>query len=344
MEKQKWLMPMYYKNFKCKCEKCRHTCCHGWKIPISQDEYFRLIGMECSNELHDRIEVAFENPKSPDENCYKYISFNWLGECPIQKDGLCMIHNQCGEDNLPKICKLYPRSLKQINSDYLACCSSSCEAVIEMLFDADQLTMVEDYLDENPHIKYELEEDAIQEIFKFNDILKDRSKTLVQSLIDICKVIDKVSFEKDYNNDKDNLINALDLLNRFSNSDSFMDDINNDIRNRYINNLNQYEIDKKEFEKKYPNWMHFFENVINNSLLYECFPFVDKRFDKTKAYKGLCATYGLLRLISIGYTSIHNSKDDLIDCVAELFHLIDHTAFYYNVNILCENTAAFLKL
>ena len=79
-------------------------------------------------------------------------------------------------------------------------------------------------------------------------------------------------------------------------------------------------------------------------MMYGNFPFVDNRFSKIDAYKGLCASYGLLRLVCIGYTAVHSSKEDLIDCIGALFHLIDHTSFYYNIHILCNNPAVLLKL
>lgn len=344
MNTNKWIMPSYYKDFKCKCDKCRHTCCSLWKIPVSQDEYFKLIGMDCSKELQDKLDIAFEDPKTKDEKTYKYISFNWLGNCPMQKDGLCLLHKEKGEDKLPRICRLFPRSLKKINNQLIASCSSSCEAVVEMLIQQDSLQVTEDYLNEEPQIVKTLDEDVINELNEFTIILKDRSTTLVQSIKAICLIINKEEFINDYNLDINPVNETLNLLNRFSNSDNFLSDINKEIRDRYIDNLYQYEIDKEIFEKKYPKWMYYFENIINNSLMYECFPFVDDRFDKTKAYKGLCACYGLLRLVTIGYTSIHNDDEALVDSISELFHLIDHTAFYYNVNVICNSAALLLKL
>lgn len=344
MEKEKWLMPMYYKDFKCKCEKCRHTCCHSWKIPVSQDEYFKLIGMECSEELHNKIEVAFEDPKIPSPNCYKYISFNWLGECKLNEGGLCMLHAKAGEDKLPKICRLYPRSLKKVNGQLIASCSSSCEAVVEMLYKANSLDMVEDYLDEEPQLEYNIAIKEYKELETFSELLKDRSTSLVRSIIDMCLIVNEKEFKEGYNADINPITSTLNIMERFIESDEFFSSIYNELNERYKDNYFQYEIDKELFEKTYTNWNHFFENVINNSLLYENFPFVDSRFDKTKAYKGLCASYGLLRFVSIGYTSIHKGEEALIDVVAELFHLIDHTAFYYNINVICDDAAILLKL
>lgn len=157
-------------------------------------------------------------------------------------------------------------------------------------------------------------------------------------------LVNSKQFRKDY----DSVVNPLDecfkILDKLADPNNFLGDIYKQVKHRYQNNYYLYETDKEVFENTYPRWMNFFENVINNSLLYENFPFVDKRFDQTKAYKGLCATYGLLRFISIGYTAINNDKDSLIDAVSSLFHLIDHTAFYYNVHILADCAAVLLKL
>lgn len=339
-----WLTPIYFKDFKCKADKCRHTCCNGWKIPISLDEYNRLVGMDCSKDLHDKLEVAFEDPKDKSPEKYKYISYNWLGECPLQENGLCMIHAKLGEEKLPNICRLYPRSYKTINDSYVAVCSSSCEGVVERLYELDQLTFTEIKMDIKPQIEYSLDVDAIEEIKKYNKLLADRNTTLLDSLIEICTQINESDFIKDYNNSINPLPLALKVLQRFTNSNRYLNNIIECIDERYKDNADLYLKDTIDFENRFPNWMHFFENVLNNSMLYNNFPFVDNRFDISFAYKGLCVSYGLLRFVSIGYTANHNSKEDLIDCVSELFHLIDHSAFYYNVKVACDNPAIFLKL
>lgn len=344
MENKLWLMPMYYIDFKCKCEKCRHTCCSSWKIAVSQDEYFKLIGMDCSKELHHRIESSFSDVEFPTPEKYKYISFNWLGDCPLQKDGLCMLHAEIGESKLPTVCRLFPRSLKEINGQLVASCSSSCERVVEMLYEADEFKIIEDSLDAVAQIKVTVDEDINKELQEINRELMNHNNSLATNIENICRTVNKEEFEKEYNLDINPFLEALNILSRFASSDRLLSDIYFEINERYKDNLNQFEIDKQTFESRFPNWMHFFENVLNNSLIYENFPFVDNRFDKTNAFKGLCASYGLLRLISIGYTSTHDTKEDLIDAVSELFHLIDHTSFYYNVNVICNSAAVLLKI
>ena len=343
MNHQRWFAPEYYLDFSCKANKCRHTCCGGWRIPVSKNEYNRLITMECSEELNKCIQNAFILPETTDDNCYRYISFNWLGQCRILHDGLCMLHKEKGEEYLPKICRLYPRSLKNINGVNVASCSSSCEKIIEMLYEKECLGISEISLDNKAEINYQVSTQDVEQIGLFQQIIKDRTTTLVQSLESICMIINEKEFVKDYHSDSDPLDISLNLLNKISVSNPILEQIAADISERY-KDRSVFEKDRIVFENKYPDWMNFFERVINNSMIYECFPFVDTRADKTKVYKGLCCCYGLLRLVSIGATYSSDNKDNLVDAISALFHVIDHTPFYYNVSILSDNAALMLKI
>ena len=343
MNNDRWLVPSYYPNFQCKADKCRHSCCSSWHIPITRQEYYRLITMECSDELNRRIQYAFIVPETVSDECYRYISFNWLGECPIQEKGLCYLHREKGEDYLPRVCRLYPRSLKKINDQKVASCSSSCEKVVEMLYEMDSLEMIEIEMAETPQLLYSLNEEDIKQIISFQDIIRDETTSLAQSIADICKIINKEEFEKDYASDFDPLKEALRLLNKYSFSNEVLHELLDFINERYEDE-SLYEKDRENFEEFFPGWMTFFERLINNSMIYECFPFFDKRADKTSTYKGLCICYGLLRVVCVAQIAASKEKDKLIDAVVSLFHLIDHTAFYYNAALLCENAAALLKL
>ncbi len=341
---KQWLMPAYCRDFRCKADKCRNTCCSSWRIPVTKSEYQRLITMDCSKELDRRIQNAFIIPETVTDSCYRYVSFNWLGECPIQDRGLCYLHREKGEDYLPKICRLYPRSYKQINNTLVMNCSSSCERVVEMLYEEDGLNIIEQSLDKEPELRYTIREEDVKQLHLFQRIIQDRSTTLSQSIADICRIINEEEFRRDYENTEDPLKEALRLLERFLQNTTRLSQIAETVIQRYGNDPGLYDTDREAFEKSFPDWMPFFERVINNSMIYENFPFVDKRSDRTDSYKGLCICYGLMRIICIGHTAVHPSKEDLIDAVSALFHLIDHTAFYYNASVIAGNAAILLKL
>lgn len=344
MKNENWLSPAYYKDFCCKADKCRHSCCSNWRIPVSKEEYLKLITVECSEDLSRRIQNTIVMPETVTDSCYRYISFNWLGECPLNNDGLCSLHREKGEGYLPEICRLYPRSLKQINDVRIASCSSSCERVVEMLRENDALNIGEIKINEEPKLFYEVDEEDIRKMMVFDDLLKKDDETLSDKIAMICKIINKEEFEKDYFSNEDPLNSAIRLLSRFSSSNEVLDKIIEQISERYKEDNSLFEKDRTQFEKNFPDWMDFFERVINNSMIYECFPFVDKRADQTKVYKGLCATYGLLRLVCIANNAEEESEEKLVDAVSALFHLIDHTPFYYNISCIIDNTAILLKL
>lgn len=344
MENYTYLAPEYYKDFLCKADKCRHTCCSNWRIPISHEEYNKLITMECSDDLNRRIQSTFIMPEYVSEEHYRYISFNWLGCCPIQEKNLCSLYLEKGEDYLPLVCRLFPRSLKNINGVNVACCSTSCERVVEMLYECDNLNIQETVIKEKPQLTYSVAEEDIEQIKLFNSIIKDRSAALAQSLSDICIIINKEEFEKDFSSDEDAVATGIQLLERLGKENDRLSELVSSMKERYLNNNEQFYKDRDTFESVCPEWMNFFERLINNSMIYECFPFVDKRADRTRVYKGLCFCYGLLRLICIYTGSNSTSKEDLIDAVSLLFHLIDHTSFYYNVSVLSENAAVMLKI
>ena len=55
---EKFLVPDYYKKFVCKGPTCRHSCCEGYRINITMDEYYRLKGLECSEHLRSKLDAA----------------------------------------------------------------------------------------------------------------------------------------------------------------------------------------------------------------------------------------------------------------------------------------------
>ncbi len=342
--KKIWYYPQYFPNFHCKASACRHTCCSSWKIPVSRSEYETLIRMECSDELYNRVQRAFEVPPFISEEVYRYICFNWLGECPIQDQGLCSIHREKGEDFLPKICRLYPRSLKQINEYRLASCSCSCEAVVEILLNPGTTAISSGELEGEAELHYEVDQQDIDQITQFQKILKDDSISIADSLRMICTLVNREAFLADWGADDDPLEQTLRILDRLAGSNNRLEEAVLPIVERYRSDPELYNLDRKQFEEDFPQWEGFFNRVMNNSMLYDCFPFVDKRFDKTLSYKGLCACYGLLRVTCIGNHHFRPDKEGLIDVVSALFHLIDHTSFYYNVNALADNAAIMLKL
>lgn len=133
-----FFVPDYYPAFSCKCSACRATCCKGWNISITMQEYFHLLGMNCSPALRRRLDTAFHPADHPEPHRYAVITPNWRGECPLlDEDGLCTLQKECGEDAMSGVCRYYPRTPKS-RFGYTCTLTGSCEGVLELLYDRQE--------------------------------------------------------------------------------------------------------------------------------------------------------------------------------------------------------------
>ena len=82
MTKELFLVPSYYKDFKCKGGDCRTCCCEGWAVTVSLKEYFELLGLECSPALRYRMDGALHVLKDADESRNAQLLPTYTGDCP----------------------------------------------------------------------------------------------------------------------------------------------------------------------------------------------------------------------------------------------------------------------
>lgn len=99
----KTIIPNYYDNFKCIADKCRHNCCIGWEIDIDEDalEMYESFKGKFSKHLKDGIDY---------NDNYACFKLDGKGRCAfLNKDNLCDIILNLGEDHLCQICADHPR-------------------------------------------------------------------------------------------------------------------------------------------------------------------------------------------------------------------------------------------
>jgi hypothetical protein len=139
MEKitEKFTVPGYYKDFRCKGGACRHTCCGGLAVNITQEEYFRLVGMECSPALRSDLDLALKPLNNPDPYRYACILPNFYGQCRLlDEKGLCRLQKECGYDVLTSVCKYFPRSPRMRDGAQCAT-ANACEETLELLYESE---------------------------------------------------------------------------------------------------------------------------------------------------------------------------------------------------------------
>lgn len=326
-------VPDYYKDFSCKCGECRHTCCIGWRVTVSQDEYFRLLGMDCSQDVRNRIDCALVIANNPSAERFAEIKHNYLGRCILLRDdGLCAIQKECSEDALPDICRIYPRNIVHCAMGEGAC-ANSCEKVIELLIAKKESIKAEEA--DSPYaVVIDVPEDERVIQRKTFELLCNRNLTLEQRLIELGKALGIEPNEKhEYNEEEifEFLLNLVYDIEKYSPtfkeySIIATEDMHNssiDIDAKYIKE--RYEKAKQTFVKNYPDYDIRFENIMNNHLFYERFPYSDKKESLLCKYATICGIFMLLKFITVLYTENRPADEDFVDCVAGLFRCFEHS-------------------
>lgn len=121
------IFPKFYKNFLCKADKCKHSCCKGWEIDIDEETAGKYLAMtgELGAEIRQNI------GKNEDSYFFKLTEDE---RCPfLQKNGLCKIILNIGEENICEICTMHPRFFTMIDDVELCGVGLSCEKTCELL-------------------------------------------------------------------------------------------------------------------------------------------------------------------------------------------------------------------
>ena len=124
----KVFFPLYYKEFKCIAEKCRHSCCVGWEIGVDDATITKYISLE--GELGEEI-----RSKITDESTVGLCSD---GKCPfLDSMGLCRIISSLGEEYTSHICREHPRFYHRIGDRVEGGIGLSCEEAARIIMSSD---------------------------------------------------------------------------------------------------------------------------------------------------------------------------------------------------------------
>lgn len=358
----KFLVPDYYPEFRCKGGECRCTCCSGWGISVSQQEYFRLLGMDCPPELRRRLDCAFHAPRDPSPERYMLLTPQWDGDCPLRaQDGLCALQCACGEEALPAVCRYYPRGV-HTEFAYECSCTNSCEKVLEMLFDREEpLTTIA------CELRFAFDPPKGRALRKprgyYNAIRKMCSDILHNRKI---PVWDRVWLVRDALLEVEPLLDGaqgdmLEVLTRRSLCAEPAELPQGDagaalkcvrelcgVLAESSTSLGEYseraaealtdaaalERVQAHFAALFPHWQRDFENMLLNHLFYECFPFSDAQENLRNEGLALCATYALVRYLTVGCVANREEREAYVDAAAAAFRLIEHSRFDHNAAVI----------
>ncbi len=145
------LIPNFYQSFHCLMGACQDNCCDdGWKIKFNKKDYLCIKrAAEKDSELHNLAFQGMRRLKEQANNTmYAEFCLTDEGRCAFHtKDGLCRLQQICGENTLPRVCRIYPRLFGYTPAAKEYCLSPSCEGVLQQLWDLpDGIEFVEEPL------------------------------------------------------------------------------------------------------------------------------------------------------------------------------------------------------
>ena len=354
-----FLIPDYFPDFHCKMGECRAACCQGWPITVSMENYFSLLGMDCSPDLRSRLDVGLRMVGRPTREEYARFNPRWDGDCPMRmEDGRCSIHADMGEDVLPDICRLYPRGIRHgANPDERpeCSCANSCEATLELFWNrTEPLTfitrrMTMDMPSAARRIsRFEtMNRDQELRLF-FIGLLQDRRYSLSVRIARLgaavadmdaalnAKDADAVQSLLDGNLPEYSVPEDLPFASALSIAENMVELLehrSSSIREHgefalsRISSPEQYHAAEQHFSALFPDWEIFFEHMLVNHIFFDRFPYQDRPVTPAEEVTALCAVYALLRFLALGWMSDKAASSELIDTLAAAFRLIEHTDF-----------------
>ncbi len=323
-ETKLFLMPDYFPRFTCKMGACRTVCCSGWQVSITLDNYFALLGTDCSMELRRKMDCALKPVDYPDDGKYAVIQPNYFGQCPLRlEDGRCGVQTELGEDILPDICRLYPRGVRCHGDHFEISLANSCEAVPEMFLHREEpISFFErEWTMKLPPLPSE-EMGAWKVRKDFIDKVQDRSVLLPCRLASLGEIIVSEISEK-------TLVSMMEVLKELcEHSDSIRPYGEKTLA--YLQSgdvMEKYLAAKEHFKNILPDWQTFFEHLLVNHMFFTRYPFSERNLCSEEKFASLVMVYALVRLVSVGYMAESEKEEELADAVAAAFRLISHTDF-----------------
>lgn len=121
-------VPSFYKTFQCIADKCEHSCCIGWEIDIDEDsfDYYESIEGDFGKRL--------KRQTTTEDGEHSFI-LQENGWCPfLNKQKLCDLYTELGEEALCEVCTEYPRFVVEYGNVREKSLSVSCEEVGRIIF------------------------------------------------------------------------------------------------------------------------------------------------------------------------------------------------------------------
>lgn len=134
----KILKPYYYDEFYCIGGACKDTCCIGWQIHIDKKSFLRYRAVK--GEFGKRLNSCISKNRKTQTNLYYAEMKLEERKCQLlNRENLCDIYINLGEDYLCNTCKIYPRLIRKFGDVCEKSLSLSCPEVARILMKKNKL-------------------------------------------------------------------------------------------------------------------------------------------------------------------------------------------------------------
>ena len=168
----KLVYPDFYRRFKCIGSKCVHNCCIGWEIDIDDDTYKKYRSAD------NRLTERFKSCISCEDETHFILDEN--ERCPfLNRDNLCDIILEMGEDSLCQICTDHPRFRNFFGDRTEIGLGLCCEEAVRLLLETDKpLSFIESESDGKTSPLSGTEKWILEKRGELISILQNRTKPI----------------------------------------------------------------------------------------------------------------------------------------------------------------------
>lgn len=275
----KVLKPFYYDDFKCTANKCIDNCCSNWKIEIDKKTYkkYKKLKGEFGKKINSNISRIRSNT-----NYLQYGKINLKNnKCALlDKEGLCTVHGELGEEYLCNTCKVYPRDIKKYGEIYERNLSISCPEVARYIIKSKD------------NFSFNLEDEKLSDLDKdyivnnkyneklYNILWDTRSLSMEIIQFKEIEIWKRISFFKMLTDKVQNIINEKqydnyeEVLNNFREQITSIDVINSldkisvisDVKIKFIQSALQVRTNQGSNNEKFDNLLREYNELFDKDI------------------------------------------------------------------------------
>jgi len=292
------------------------------------------------------------------------------------ENGLCQLHAECGEEALNSVCRMYPRGVHTEFDRECSCANSCERVLEmlwdmkepmrfeekELRFDLPESAAETDVLAlrwYRPIRKLMI--GALQKreyslagrmriiggmTRLLNEAFLNRENWIISGAIEVCSEMGPGDDPK--RDDEFIVLTLYRLMRMFSRNASVEEQIAQNMTHlgfsldeelegvQIASAAELFRTDLERFDRQFPEWPRFFEQIMVNHMFFDRFPFSDRHESLWEDYISLCAGYAFVRFMAVVGMAEKEGLEALIDILSAVFRVIEHSSFDLNAAALLE--------